>query len=215
MRNAKSRSERLRKVLLIFISLSILVGVCSIIYPFIHYANEAQQIENTLEKKPENIHSTKTKTSKIQVPFPGTPDDVLGKVKIPSVSIELPILNGATEENLKVGATTLRENQKMGKDNYSLAGHHMKKEDLLFGRLDEIEIDDSIYLTDYQFIYQYQVSNKELVDDTQIEILEDHGFQEITLFTCDKPTATEKRTVIHGLYKKAFKYSDKQWEGLN
>ncbi|MGG3102069.1 class A sortase [Bacillus velezensis] len=203
------------KILFISIAVCIVIGVCCIIYPMVHYEYEAKQIEKTLSMKPISNKTSETKTMKNQIPFPGTPEDVLGKIKVPSVSIELSILNGATDENLKVGATTLRENQKMGKDNYSLAGHHMKKEDLLFGRIDDIEINQSIFLTDYQYIYQYRVSNKELVDDTQTEILDDHGINEITLITCDKPTATEKRTVIHGLFKKKFIYSDKKWEELN
>ncbi|ASK26209.1 class A sortase [Bacillus licheniformis] len=206
-----------RRLLIICLSLITILGFTMIITPLVGYSHQEKQIQETLKQKPLSVSLSDTsanKSKKSTIPFPGSPKDVLGKVKIPSVNIELPILNGATDENLKVGATTLRKNQVMGKSNYSLAGHHMKREDLLFGRLDEVKKKQNVYLTDNHSIYVYVVDSKSTVQDTDIEILDDHGRNEITLFTCDVPTSTDKRTVIHGYFEKQFSYSDEKWKEL-
>ena len=51
---------------------------------------------------------------------------VIGRISIPSVSLELPVLKSSTEKNLLSGAATVKENQVMGKG-YALAGHNMSK----------------------------------------------------------------------------------------
>ncbi len=40
---------------------------------------------------------------------------VIGRIKIPSISLELPVLNSSTEKNLLSGATTVKDKQEMGK----------------------------------------------------------------------------------------------------
>ena len=40
---------------------------------------------------------------------------VIGRISIPSVSLELPVLKSSTEKNLLSGAATVKENQVMGK----------------------------------------------------------------------------------------------------
>lgn len=52
---------------------------------------------------------------------------VIGRISIPSISLEMPILNASTEKNLLSGAATVKDKQEMGKGNYALAGHNMSK----------------------------------------------------------------------------------------
>ncbi|QII26958.1 class A sortase [Bacillus paralicheniformis] len=140
-------------------------------------------------------------------------DGVSGMVSIPSLDINLAIIEGSTKENLYKGATTLKDHQRMGEGNYSLAGHHMKDESLFFGRLEEIKYGAKVLLTDKETIYIYQINNKKTVHETQIDILNDHPNKtELTLITCDRPTSTEYRTVVTGNLVKEIKYSDETWK---
>ena len=59
-------------------------------------------------------------------------DQVIGQLTIKSLSMNLPILKGTTNDNLLIGAGTMQENQVMGMGNYTLIGHHMQDKSLLF-----------------------------------------------------------------------------------
>ena len=98
---------------------------------------------------------------------------VVGYVSIPSVDLSLPILRGATTQNLDVSATTVLENQALGIGNYPIAGHRTIHPDTLFSPLVEVEIGNKVYLTDKKFIYIYEVINKEIVLPERIEVLND------------------------------------------
>lgn len=57
---------------------------------------------------------------------------VVGKITIPSVHLNLPILYGVSNNNLWFGACTMKPNQKFGQGNFALAGHTMANQNLLF-----------------------------------------------------------------------------------
>ena len=66
---------------------------------------------------------------------------VVGGIAIPEVGINLPIFKGLGNTELTYGAGTMKENQVMGgKNNYSLASHHVfgiaGASDMLFSPLD-------------------------------------------------------------------------------
>ncbi|MFE5473809.1 class A sortase [Bacillus safensis] len=140
--------------------------------------------------------------------------DVLGMVAIPSVGIDLAILKGSTKDNLYKGATTLKDNQLMGKGNYTLAGHHMKDETLFFGKLHEMKVSDKILLTDKKNIYVYVMTKRKNIHETEVDILNDGKGSEVTLITCDKPTSTEYRTVVIGELESECKYSEGKWDKM-
>jgi sortase A len=49
----------------------------------------------------------------------------IGKLAIPHVKMALPILKGLANDNLSVGAGTMKSDQKMSSGNYALAGHYI------------------------------------------------------------------------------------------
>lgn len=50
---------------------------------------------------------------------------VIGGIAIPDLKINLPIFKGLSNTALMYGAGTMKEDQKMGEGNYSLASHHI------------------------------------------------------------------------------------------
>jgi len=122
---------------------------------------------------------------------------VVAYLSIPNVNLALPILRGASSQNLDVSATTVLENQTLGKGNYPIAGHRTIHPDTLFSPLAEVEIRDKVYLTDKQSIYIYEVINKVIVLPEQIEVLNDPDKGSIvTLITCYGNNSEYRRIVV-------------------
>lgn len=110
---------------------------------------------------------------------------VVGSIVIPSVDMQLPIIKGVEKSALAVGAGTMKEHQQLGVGNYSLAGHYFDGKDILFGSLYNVELGDSIYLTDLQQIYEYEISTIDVIEATDVYIIDDIPNQTIlTLITC-------------------------------
>ncbi|MDF2911141.1 MAG: class sortase [Sporolactobacillus laevolacticus] len=123
---------------------------------------------------------------------------MIGQIQIKRLGIKLPILKGTTSANLLAGATTMRSDQRMGEGNYPLAGHHMRRENLLFGPLMRTKIGDQIMITNLKKDYVYKVVSKKIVSESESDVIDQTKDKRITLVTCDKPTRTPKRLVVIG-----------------
>lgn len=122
--------------------------------------------------------------------------NVIGGISIPSVNLNLPIGKGISEFTLALTAGTMKENQVMGKGNYTLAGHHMNRSDLLFSPLYEVEMGAVVYLTDLNTIYEYEITEQRTIEATEIEVLADSPNETVlTLITCDDDGVTRLLTV--------------------
>ncbi|MGG4264408.1 class A sortase [Peribacillus simplex] len=122
---------------------------------------------------------------------------VLGAVIIKDLGVSLPILHGTNTQNLLVSATTVKNDQVMGKGNYVLAGHHMRDDRLLFGPLLKIEKGAYIHISDKRKIFTYKVKEKKIVHETDVSVLVDTRSPELTLITCDVTGIdTDKRVIV-------------------
>lgn len=122
----------------------------------------------------------------------------IGLLLIPDLDMELPIMKGLSNSNLMVGASTMKPDQSFGKGNFTLAGHYMKNKDLLFGNLMDIEIGTIVYVSNGENIYEYEIYDRVLVPDTEIEMLSDERVKEvgkpiISLMTCYFSSDSGKR----------------------
>ncbi|NLJ79227.1 MAG: class A sortase [Tissierellia bacterium] len=123
---------------------------------------------------------------------------LIGTILIPELDIHLPIMKGLTNTNLAVGAATMKPEQSFGIGNYTLAGHYMKNRDLLFGSLMDIEIGDTIYISNGERVYEYELYDTLVVPDTQMDLLSDDRADErgkpiVSLMTCYHSSKTGKR----------------------
>lgn len=122
----------------------------------------------------------------------------IGKIAIPKVELKLPVFYGMAQNNMVRGACTMRPDEEMGmKGNYTLAGHHMMDNKILFGPLQKVQKNDSIYLTNGKKVYTYQVQQKEIVNEYQthwINNVQDGHL--ITLVTCASGHEGETRRII-------------------
>ncbi|MGO2082297.1 class A sortase [Vagococcus sp.] len=123
--------------------------------------------------------------------------NVIGGIAIPSVELNLPIFKGISNYSIAVGAGTMKEDQQMGKGNYGLASHYMYDPSLLFAPLVRVELGQTIYLTDLDYVYEYTITMKEYVEPTRVEVIDEvQGKELVTLVTCD--TSGENRLIVQG-----------------
>ncbi|NSV57905.1 class A sortase, partial [Enterococcus faecalis] len=123
---------------------------------------------------------------------------IIGGIAIPDVKLSLPIYKGLDNISLLSGAGTMKSNQQMGERNYALASHSAKDKTILFSPLEFISLKEKIYVTDLKNIYIYQVSLKEKVDPSKVEVIDDIPNKEmITLVTCGDLEAVT-RLIVKG-----------------
>ncbi|HEP1819427.1 class A sortase [Streptococcus sp. SS-4456] len=137
---------------------------------------------------------------------------VIGGVSIPELGINLPIFKGLSNVSLMYGAGTMKENQEMGKGNYSLASHHIfgvaGAADVLFSPLDRAQNGMKIYVTDKNNVYTYVIDSIEIVSPESVYVIDDvEGRTEVTLVTCTDINATE-RIIVKGVLESTIPYND-------
>lgn len=126
-----------------------------------------------------------------------------GTIEIPSIGMKLPILEGMTQENLSVGAGTMKPNQVLGQGNFALAGHYMTNAGLLFGGIKNVHQGDLIQLT-YQNqlrLVAYRVTEVKRITKDQGQVISDsQGTGLLTLITCDSSVAgTNGRLMVRAV----------------
>ena len=118
--------------------------------------------------------------------------DVIGKVKIPKIDIEYPILNLETSnpEETKVpmryGIVKYWGGNVNDYGNLSIAGHN-NYNGTMFGKTKNLEIGDIVELTDLtNRTIQYKINDIFITDPNDVSILktEDEKVREVTLITC-------------------------------
>lgn len=136
---------------------------------------------------------------------------IIGGISIPSVNMNLPIGKGTSKYTLALTAGTLKEEQVMGEGNYALAGHHMKRDDLLFSPLYNVEKGAAVYLTDLNYIYEYKIYEQRTIEATDVEVIDDlEGETILTLITCDDDGETRLLTRGHFVKKTTIDEAEKE-----
>lgn len=117
------------------------------------------------------------------------PSLIVGRLYIPSIDVNLTVFNGLTNDILHAGLGTMRPDLKMGEGNFPIAGHYSRNKNILFGNLTAVEIDDEIFLTDNETVYEYRVYETRRVLPSEVEwiqddVAEEHGKPIISLMNC-------------------------------
>lgn len=127
---------------------------------------------------------------------------VMGTIKVPSVSIELPIYHGTSETALASGAGHLYGTSLPvgGESTHSvITGHRGLVEALMFTRLDEMKQGDFFYIEVMGETLGYEVDRISVItpDDTsQLRIVE--GEDRVTLMTCTPYGVNTHRLLVSG-----------------
>lgn len=127
-------------------------------------------------------------------------EDMEGMLIIDKIDLNLPILHGATEKNLKTTVASIENTGQLGQiGNYAIAGHRNRTYGRNFNRLDELEEGDKIEVNDGQKLYEYTVEEKLYVLPEEVWVLESNEVdKEITLVTCHPIETGTHRLIIKG-----------------
>lgn len=160
--------------------------------------NGEGQPDGQVEEPPSDIIETTAAALEPEKPAAPAPVNPIGIVKIPKIKVNLPILEGATTRNMKVGAGWLPETSKLGEvGNTALAAHRSYTYGRFFNRLDELEIGDEIIIEANGREYLYTVFNKVVVEPTDRSVLARNKTDSIlTLITCTPIKVATHRLII-------------------
>ncbi len=125
--------------------------------------------------------------------------DTIGRILIQKIELNLPILAGATNRNLKMGAAQIEGTTTIGEiGNTALAGHRSHTFGRLFNRLDELEPGDMILIETINGIYEYEVYEKKVVLPEDVSVLNRNNQDRVlTLITCTPLYTASHRLIIH------------------
>ena len=127
--------------------------------------------------------------------------DVIGIISIDKINLKLPVKSYFTEDEIKSSVGHLSGTALPGETgNCVIAGHRCYTKGKLFNRLDELSVDDIIYLSYNSKTFKYKVVSKLVVEPTDISVLnsEDNEIA-LTLITCHPYKVNTHRLIIKAI----------------
>ncbi len=127
----------------------------------------------------------------------------IATIQIPSINLKLPVLEGATQKNMKYAAAHLSETAGFGKvGNAAISAHRMRASGRLFNRLDEVSIGDKITVTQGKETFEYTVYDVSIVDPSDVSVLNyNNTDKKLTLITCEPIVNPTHRLIVHAEMK--------------
>ncbi|MEI6462509.1 MAG: class E sortase [bacterium] len=206
----KENTRRLlKKLVTILAILFFLIGIALLVYPLIPEAKyelvDKNQIvipyksEVTEKIKEDNKGSEEKKiVVEEKKSVPNT-----NRIVIPSISVDMPIVEGASENSLNQGIWRIPGTGTPGKSNMVMAGHRLGysflpeeiRNKTSFYNLDKLKVGDYVIIYWYGKEYDYKITGGEIVEPTRIDIENPTTSPQLTLFTCDPIGTRQKRLV--------------------
>lgn len=171
-----------------------IIGIGFTLYPAIVHFQQGKEIEQ-LEMALEMIQNDKMEEDFLTINMDELQDVV--RLSIPSIDLDQPVLATLSEENLNVALTQIKQNQVLGKGNFTIAGHLSTVDGRFFNRLPEVQIGEQVFITSGTDIYTYEIESNEVIEATDVNVLDDdENKSEITLITCTP--SGKKRVAVKG-----------------
>lgn len=183
-----------KKRLSIIAVLTIFIGLSIFLYPiFLRFYGEknAKQLmedfkENVDEETPTEEISSEQATTTETLPDALLEEGVIGIIKIESIGIEYPILEGADDSVLNIGIGHLPETAAIGsKGNAVLCGHNGSRRGIFFTPLNTVSTGDKVEIMDKKGVtHSYRIVSTRIVGPRDNSIKNTDGTEKLTLFTC-------------------------------
>ncbi len=127
-----------------------------------------------------------------------TPKPAIAILTIEKINLKLPVLEGATEENMKLAAGHMVETTPLGQTgNAAIAAHRALTKGRLFNRLDELGEGDQIVVDQKGERTVYTVFKTFLVEPTDVSVLRGSKTDKVlTLITCDPVVNATHRLIV-------------------
>ncbi|QJD82348.1 class D sortase [Cohnella herbarum] len=163
--------------------------------------SENARLTELLQSGLEGATEEESERPTIEEPLQTLDDKTIAIIEIDKIDLKLPVLEGATTKNMKVGAAHMTETAQLGEiGNAAVAAHRAHTKGRLFNRLDEIEIGDMIDIRMRDGKVMYRVTEIKIVEPTDLSVL--NGNQSdamLTLITCDPLVNPTHRLIVHAI----------------
>lgn len=161
----------------------------------------AEEPEDDDEEEP--APSSEPSAEATATPKPEPKLNPIATIKISSINLSLPVLEGATQKNMKYAAAHLKETAGFGEvGNAAIAAHRMRAKGKLFNRLNEVKKGDEIVIETKKGTYTYVVYKTSIVEPTDVSVLNyNKTDKRLTLITCDPVVDPTHRLIVHAELK--------------
>lgn len=166
-------------------------------------AVEKSKDNETIKKELEETTFFKTAVSSVTNSTKGKTDEpivvaggAIGVIDIESVGIRAQIFEGTDDETLKYYVGRFTTGVMPGETgNFALAAHNNIYTEL-FRNLHKVSIGDKVRIVTRTKEYIYQITSKNIINPTQVEVLKGSKKKEITLVTCTN--MGRQRVIVKG-----------------
>ena len=127
-------------------------------------------------------------------------NDIIGRIVIPSIEVDLLIIEGESKANLAFGAVHIQNTAYPGKEgNCVIAGHRNYTFGRMFNRIGEVKKGEFIHVLLKNSELIYIIDDMEIIEPTNLEVLnQPKDVKCITLLTCHPINIGNKRLLIKG-----------------
>ena len=167
------------------------------------YTSYLQQLEEKQKNSTlvnENLiqESNDKKHQKEEVRYRFQEDEVMGRVKVPSIGVDVLLIEGESKNNLKLGAAHMLGTAYPGEiGNCIIAGHRNYTFGSMFNRLGEVQLKDQISVEVRKLEYTYEVDDIEIINPEDLQVLKQpRDERRLTLLTCHPIHVGNKRLLI-------------------
>ncbi|MDO5040201.1 class D sortase [Clostridium sp.] len=188
----KKRRFRITKIIGIIL---IIAGLGTISYPFFEIYLDKHDISKNINEWDKQKQDTKVNSNKnvkddkknnnvSKNKYPSvTVDgkDIIGKVIVKKTGEQIPILMGATEENLRGGATLYDNGIYPGENGTAIILGHRET---TFGFLENIKVGDEVDIESLNNTYKFKVKRTYITTPDDESILAQKNNPSLTLVTC-------------------------------
>jgi sortase A len=154
-----------------------------------------QQLDDVFldESKPKNTPTTQQ-----------TKNRIIAKLEINKIDLIIPIMEGASQANLKVGAGHLRGTSPVGEaGNSAIAAHRSYTYGKQFNRLPEVEVGDMIQVVTKDKKLTYRIVDEIIVLPDDLSVLKNDATENIlTLITCHPMKNPTHRYIVKAVLDK-------------
>ena len=156
-----------------------------------NYNNSKTQSQNDLKIRNlgKNIGNT----------LPNIKSGTIGILSIPKIDLTVAVDEGTDDNTLRYAVGHFSGTSMPGESgNFCVAGHRSYTYAEYFNRLNEISVGDNIIVKSKGITFTYKVSKTEVVEPTQVSVLDQSKDATITLVTCTPIKVGTQRLIIKG-----------------
>ena len=134
------------------------------------------------EKIPAHLRGIVSAITPLPLPTPG-PEHAT-RIQIPAIGVDAPVVEGDNWEALKQGAGHHVGSANPGERGNCIISAHNDIFGEIFRELPDLDLDDEVFLYTATRAYQYVVTQKRVIEPTEVDVMESTSGPVLTLISC-------------------------------